>query len=336
MAKKKKNAKFNIILFPYYIVKITIKGFLQQVSFLVKGFKTLSLFLSRGFYYYFEKLFTFLKKITKIEFLQKPINYFKIRREEPSHIVLIIVWFLTLLFLYDSLYTDNESLIAELPTEDIQIKVAKEQVEEQPSPKENELLTTDFNLYRIFNKYSIKDINIKDLQKRNSDTVSWIIVEGTTINYPIVQTDNNDYYLSHSFDKSYTYNGWTFLDYRNDSDMNDQNTIFYGHNLLNGTAFGSIKKIFENPNNNKIMIITSSGKKYTYQIFSGYTIEPEIYYLQTNFSNTESYRTFLETLSNRNTINIDNSVDVNDKIITLSTCTDDNNGRRVLHAKLIS
>ena len=84
------------------------------------------------------------------------------------------------------------------------------------------------------------------------------------------------------------------------------------------------------------MIITSSGKKYTYQIFSGYTIEPEIYYLQTNFSNTESYRTFLETLSNRNTINIDNSVDVNDKIITLSTCTDDNNGRRVLHAKLIS
>jgi sortase B len=118
--------------------------------------------------------------------------------------------------------------------------------------------------------------------------------------------------------------------------MNDQNTIFYGHNLLNGTAFGSIKKIFENPKNNKIMVITSDQKKYTYQIFSGYTIDPETYYLQTNFNSPESYKSFLDTLSNRNTINIDNSVDVNDKIITLSTCTDDNNGRRVIHAKLIS
>ena len=335
MAKKTKE-KNNILLIPYYIVKLTIKGFVQQVSLGIKGFKTLSLFLSRGFYFYFEKLFTFLKKITNLEFLQKPINYFRIKREEPSHIVLIIIWFLTLLFLYDSLYTDNNSLIQEIPKDNITVKVAQENIDEVESTKENELLTTDFNLYRVFNKYSLKDINIKDLQKRNSDTVSWIIVEGTTINYPIVQTDNNDYYLSHSFDKSYTYNGWTFLDYRNDSKMTDQNTIFYGHNLLNGTAFGSIKNVFNNPNNNKIMIITSDQKKYTYQVFSGYTIDPELYYLQTNFKDTESYKTFLETLSNRNTINVDNSVDVNDKIITLSTCTDDNTGRRVIHAKLIS
>ena len=334
---KKAKKKINILLLPYYLVKLTIKGFIQQVSMGIKGFKTLSLFLSRGFYFYFEKLFTYLKKLTKFDFLQKPINYFRIRREEPSHIVLIIIWFLTLLFLYDSLYTDNNSLIQEIPTDEIVIKVAQETVEEPESTKENELLTTDFNLYRVFNKYSLKDIHIKDLQKRNSDTVAWIIVEGTTINYPIVQTENNDYYLSHSFDKSYTYNGWTFLDYRNDSNMKDQNTIFYGHNLLNGTAFGSIKNIFENPkSSNKIMIITSDQKKYTYQVFSGYTIEPELYYLQTNFNSSESYKSFLETLSNRNIIDIDNSVDVKDKIITLSTCTDDNTGRRVIHAKLIS
>ena len=51
-------------------------------------------------------------------------------------------------------------------------------------------------------------------------------------------------YLNHSFDKSYSSGGWTFMDYRNDSNMNDKNTIFYGHNLLNHTAFGSLSKVF--------------------------------------------------------------------------------------------
>lgn len=326
----------HILLIPYYIVKMTIKGFKQQLSFFGRGFKTLSLFLSRGFYFYFAKFFTGLKKITRLEFLQKPINYFELRREEPSHIVLIIVWFLTLLFLFDSLYVDNNNMVKELPKEDITSKVAKEEVKKD-TPKDNDLLSMDFNLYRMYGKYSLKDINITELKKKNPDTVAWIMVEGTSINYPIVQTDNNDYYLQRSFDRTYTYNGWTFMDFRNDSMLNDSNTIFYGHNLLNGTAFGSVRKIFDNAKKaNKILVITADGEKHTYKVFSGYEIDPEIYYLQTNFDSLESYSSFLETIKNRSVLNISNEVSTDDKIITLSTCTDDNTGRKVIHAKLIS
>ena len=325
----------NIILLPYHIVCLTIKGFIQQVKYFIKGFSTLSLFLSRGFYFYHEKIFTFLKNKTHIRLFGKAANYFTIKREEPSHIVLIIVWFITLLFLADSFYNDNKALIEEIPMDDITSQVVKESVEKDETP--SDILTTDFNLYRIYNKYSLKDVNINKLKEKNSDTVAWITVEGTNVNYPIVQTDNNDYYLSHSYDRAYTYNGWTFMDFRNNTMLEDKNTIFYGHNLLNGTAFGSLRNIFDNTRSEyKIVVITKNQKKHIYKVFSAYYIDPEIYYLQTNFDSTESYANFLETISSRNIVNVNNSVSVDDKIITLSTCTDDNKGRKVVHAKKVS
>ena len=82
----------------------------------------------------------------------------------------------------------------------------------------------------------------------------------------------------------YSINGWTFMDFRNDTMLNDKNTIFYGHNLLNKTAFGSIANLFtENwlmNSSHKILVVTES-KIYTYEIFSVYYSEPVSYYLQT-------------------------------------------------------
>ena len=78
------------------------------------------------------------------------------------------------------------------------------------------------------------------------------------------------------------------------------------------------------------------NKKYYYTIFSAYYVAPEVYYLQNVFYDTDTYQEFLNTISSRNILNIDNSVNVNDKIITLSTCSDDNTGRKVVHAKLVA
>ena len=200
-------------------------------------------------------------------------------------------------------------------------------------------ITQDSNLFRRFAKTPLDQVNISQLKGSNPDTVAWLSVDGTTINYPIVQTTNNDYYLNHSYDKSKKRTGWTFMDYRNDPNMNDNNTIFYGHNLLNKTAFGSIADIFSvnwQKNSNKSIMIITENKKYYYTIFSAYYVAPEVYYLQNVFYDTETYQEFLNTISSRNILNIDNSVNVNDKIITLSTCTDDNTGRKVVHAKLVA
>ena len=312
-----------ILLIPYQIINLFIKGF-----------KTLSLFLSRGFYFYFEKFFELLKKITNVSFFQKVVDYFKRRQEQPSHIVLIIVWFLMFIYLFDSFYVDHSALVEKLPDEKDEV----ESVESTNKVDDTPIMSKELNLYRIYGKYKLNEINIDQLKSANVDTRAWIMVEGTNINYPVVQSVSNDYYLNHSFDHSFTHNGWIFMDYRNDSLMNDRNTIIYGHNLFNGTAFGSIQNLFKKKQQStiKIMIITSKQKKYTYQVFSGYEINPEIYYLQTNFYDDEEYQSFLKTLCKRNKLKVDNKVSVEDKIITLSTCTDDNKGRKVIHAKLIN
>ncbi len=307
-----------VLLIPYQIINLFIKGF-----------KTLSLFLSRGFYFYFEKFFALLKKIVNINFFENMRLYFKRRQEDPSHIVLVIAWFLTLLYLFDTFYVDNSSFITKLPT------IKDEEIAVKDKKDDSVLLSKELNLYRIYGKYGLKDIDFKELKKANVDTRAWIIVEGTNINYPVVQSTDNDYYLTHSYDHSYTHNGWTFMDFRNDTLMNDRNTIFYGHNLLNGTAFGSLSNVFKTGSAAKIMVLTTDNKMYTYQVFSGYEIDAEIYYLQTDFFGDDDYEEFITTIANRNTLPISNQVSVEDKIITLSTCTDDNSGRKVLHAKLI-
>lgn len=310
------------VMIPYYIVKT-----------FVKGFKTLSLFLSRGLYFYLEKMFSVFFEFTNFSLFKNISNYYKKNQENPSHIVLIIVWFLVILNLFDSFYVDNNSLITNINFDDYE-ETIEETVDEEK--EENLSFSKELNLFRMYNKYKLSDINIQKLRTTNAETVAWIIIEGTQINYPIVQTDNNDYYLTHSYDYSYSHNGWVFMDYRNDSLLNDKNTIIYGHNLINGTALGSIKNIFNiDATNIHIFLITSNQKMYTYQIFSAYEIEPEVYYLQTSFYNNESYDSFLQTIKERNTIQVDNNVNREDQIITLSTCTDDNKGRKVIHAKLI-
>ena len=210
-----------------------------------------------------------------------------------------------------------------------------EVVESKENDNDNLLLSKELNLYRIYGKYGIQDIHFDELRKANSDVVAWIIVEGTNINYPVVQTSDNDYYLTHSFDKSYSFGGWVFMDYRNDTDMSNSNTIIYGHNLLNKTAFGSISSIFNSKSENIHIKIITTEHVYLYKIFSVYYIDPEVYYLQNDFFNDDDYGNFLNTIRQRNIISVDNSVSTDDKIITLSTCTDDNKGRKVVHAKLI-
>ena len=312
-----------ILFIPVSIIKIFLKGF-----------NTLSLFLSRGFYFYLEKFFTFLGKIIPIKKLNFFVGYFKKCQEQPSHIVMLIIWFLCLLYLFDALHADNGNYVQAIF--DNSNSSESEIVEKKDKKDDNLLFNKEINLFRIYGKYKLTDINFEELKKSNADTVAWIVVEGTNINYPVVQTSDNDYYLSHSFDKSYSTGGWTFMDYRNDRQLSDKNTIFYGHNLLNKTSFGSLSKVFSSKKSDvKILVLTPEGKTYTYQVFSGYIIEPEVYYLQTNFYTDSEYQTFIDTLVNRNTITAKAPVSVNDKIITLSTCTDDNKGRRVIHAKLV-
>ena len=128
------------------------------------------------------------------------------------------------------------------------------------------------------------------------------------------------------------------MDYRNSESLTDDNTIFYGHNLVNKTAFGSLENVFLGKwleeSNHYVVILTEYGKS-VYEIFSVYTIEPELYYLQTSFEDRNEYKNFLNTLKDRSIFGFNVDLQATDKIITLSTCTSDNKNRNVVHAKLV-
>jgi sortase B len=174
------------------------------------------------------------------------------------------------------------------------------------------------------------------LKEKNPDTVGWIKVEGTNIDYPVVRGKNNDFYLNHSFDKSPNGVGWVFADYRDNFDGNDLNTIIYGHNRRDGTMFGTLKNILKKEwydNNTTITYADPSGV-YNYKIFSIYRIEKEDYYITTGFQNKTEYKQFLDTLKSRSIKNFGVELTENDQILTLSTCANDNRYRVVLHAKV--
>ena len=191
-------------------------------------------------------------------------------------------------------------------------------------------------------KIEVENIDFNKLINKNPDTIGWIKVLGTDINYPVVQTNNNDFYLTHSFDKSYNKAGWIFADYINKNLKNnelDKNTIIYGHNRQNNSMFGTLSNVFKeewlsNKENHYINFSTLNNNM-VWEVFSTYTIEKEEYYIQSNFSSDEEYISFLNTIKNRSTYKYDVNISKEDKILTLSTCTNIGEGRTVLHAKLI-
>lgn len=180
-------------------------------------------------------------------------------------------------------------------------------------------------------------IDFEGLKKINSDTKGWIKVNGIGIDFPVVQGTDNQYYLKHSFDKSYNACGWAFVDYRNKLDGTDKNIIIFGHNRRDDTMFSEMTKILEpnwynNDENRYISFVTEDGGA-TYEVFSIYQTKVEDFYIQTTFNSNEKYQRFLDTIKSRSTKDYNVDLTTEDKILTLSTCGMENNYRVVLHAR---
>lgn len=182
-------------------------------------------------------------------------------------------------------------------------------------------------------------IDFNMLKQKNSDTVAWLKVNGTQVDYSVVKTNNNGFYLSRNFNKEYNLGGWIFADYRNKFDGTDKNIIVYGHNMRDNSMFGSLKDILKeewhnNEENYEITFVTESENS-IYKVFSVYQIEEEDYYIKTNFKDDAEYGTFLNTIEKRSLKDFNTNLTIEDSILTLSTCANNNQYRIVLHAKKI-
>ena len=205
------------------------------------------------------------------------------------------------------------------------------------------ILISDENLddedpYWYYVSFPLINVDIDSLYRKNSDTVGFINVNNTNVNYPFVQYSDNDYYLNHSFDKSYNEAGWLFLDYRNNKDFSNRNNIIYGHSRLDKSMFGSLSKVLKkewyNNRDNHIIRVSIDKENTLWQIFSVYKIKNESYYITTDFNNDNEYLEFLNKVKSRSIYDFNTKIDSNDKILTLSTCYSDTE-RTVVHAKLI-
>ena len=209
--------------------------------------------------------------------------------------------------------------------------------------KTNDIIDDIKNTISVDENVENKDkynVNFEELKQTNSDTIAWIKVNGTNIEYPIVKTNNNDFYMTHSFDKSYNSAGWVFMDYENRFDGTDNNMVIYAHNRRDGTLFGTLKNIlteeWQSNEENYIIPFITENEKAEYQVFSVYKIENEDYYITTNFGTDNEYQKFIDTIKSRSIKDFNVDVSTEDNILTLSTCADNNKYRVVLHAKKVN
>lgn len=264
-------------------------------------------------------------------------------RKDRVFLLALLLFFSTILifsaFKVIEWFSDNNSTDKVIEKINSDVKVDEiidnentEVIDEEPTEPEK---VSDYFYYIT---YPLINVDFENLLKTNNETVGWINVNNTNINYPFVQGINNTYYLNHSFDKSYNSAGWVFMDYRNNKEMNNRNTILYAHGRIDKTMFGSLYKTqypawYQNKSNHVIRISTPSVNM-SYQIFSVYKIEEENYYIQTDFTTDDVYLEFLNTIKERSKYDFNVVLGASDKIITLSTCANDKE-RYVVHAKLI-
>lgn len=182
-------------------------------------------------------------------------------------------------------------------------------------------------------------VDFKKLKETNPDTVAYIKVNNTKIDYVVVKTTDNDYYLKHNFNKEYNVAGWIFMDYRNKLDGTDKNIIIYGHNTKDNSMLDSLKNVltkeWQTNKDNLIITLVTESNEYKYQVFSTYEIKPEDYYLTTNFKSIDNYIYFLNKMSERSNYNYKVELDKEDRILTLSSCLGEGQTRVVLHARLM-
>lgn len=180
----------------------------------------------------------------------------------------------------------------------------------------------------------------------NTDFIGWLEIEGTSINYPVMQVvGDNSYYLTHSFEKNNDHNGTLFLDGNNQIVNRDTNLIIYGHNMKSGEMFGTLKNYLEEEYfySHSTIKFDTIYEKAVYQVvgvgLSEVEYQDESTFRYYNFLDAETEEEFQEYLTNINALSVYGPMDISfgDELLTLSTCnsyTED--GRMFVMAKKVS
>lgn len=188
------------------------------------------------------------------------------------------------------------------------------------------------------NSVSKLEVDFSELKAKNSDTVAWVKVNNTNINFPIVKSSDNKYYLKHNFNKESNGAGWIFADYRCSFDELSKNTIVYGHNRRNGTMFSNLSYFMNDDwnfeNENSYFSFATETKSYKAEIFSVYMISASKLTLKNEFQDNSEFQNYITSVKNLSIHDFNVEINENDQIITLCTCDNTSQNRIVVSAKL--
>ncbi len=202
--------------------------------------------------------------------------------------------------------------------------------------KENETLigisnNTEINIKENKEEKTERMLQVQKLKEENSDIVGWLEIEGTSINYPVLQGTDNEFYMTHNYKKEKSKNGSIFLNKDYDWNIESNNLLIYGHNINNGTMFQELLKYenesfykehpkirFTTENEDSIYDIISAFKSKVY-----YKSEKNVfrYYYFINPKSEEEYMEYIEKAKKASLYNIEETATYGDRLITLSTCS---------------
>jgi len=219
-------------------------------------------------------------------------------------VFLIIVFFLIKIFIWEKNSLSDKSINQSLNNEVLNVDT-----------------TTNIENVQT-RKDDILDIDFEKLKEINSDIIAWIRIKNTNINYPILQSTDNEFYLHRNFKKQYSQSGSIFLNSNNNMFL-DKNTIIYGHNMRDNTMFHDLFKIYNNELGNEVFIEIYTENDITlYKVFATYIDFP--YNIKYNYDFNE--------LLKKSKINFDISNVNYEKILTLYTCNFSGNKRLIVQA----
>lgn len=209
----------------------------------------------------------------------------------------------------DKIYNDLQNNYVDEPTDDEQ--------------KESAPISVDFDT----------------LMKENSDIIGWLYCENTVINYPVVQTSDNDYYLRRDLHGEYLRTGTLFADYRCAAVGTAQNHIIYGHNMKNSAMFGTLINYSEQEyyDAHPVLYYLTPDKDYRIDLFAGFTTDAGADIYRTEFESIEKFEEFLQEIKAKSSFESGVAVTGDDNIVMLSTCSYEfNDARYVVFGKLTS
>ena len=249
-----------------------------------------------------------------------------------------------------------ESMEPSIPSQDVNIPGIGEvtfepETTESPETQESEAPEEELPFERISSElydmgYEIPEVDFDALNEINPDIQGWIRIDGTKIDFPLIQGEDNQYYLKHDIENNSNVNGSIFLDSRNnslDEDMLDLNDVsyIYGHHMSSGAMFASLCNFKDQQflNEHPFGIIkTENGDLYKLDFFAGMVIsgvDDSVVYTG-DFEDEEEFQSYYDSVKERAMVkNDDVELEFGDKVIALITCSyETDNSRFVLYARI--